>query len=77
MKDKKMNMNEISELLGLSDKHIADVLYLTEIDYDFDCDTFFPEVDSKKWIKIFKSEIRIDEKSGLKYTFNIYEKRKK
>lgn len=56
---------------------IADTLYLTEIDYDFDCDTFFPEVDSNKWIKIYQSEKRNDEKSGLKFTYNIYEKRKK
>lgn len=56
---------------------IADTLYLTEIDYDFDCDTFFPEVDSTKWKKDYQSEIRIDEKSKLKYTFNIYSRKNK
>jgi dihydrofolate reductase len=56
---------------------LADTLYLTEIDHDFDCDTFFPIVDSNIWVKLYQSEARIDEKSQLKYTFNIYERRKK
>ena len=55
---------------------ISDTLYLTEIDCNFDCDTFFPEVDESKWMKLYQSEIRIDKKSQLKYTFNIYAKRK-
>ena len=56
---------------------ISNTLYLTEIDHDFECDTFFPEVDLSIWVKLYQSEVRIDEKSQLKYTFNIYSRKNK
>ena len=54
---------------------IADKLILTEIDYDFTCDTFFPKYDKTKWIKMYRSDKMIDDKLLLKYTFNIYDRK--
>ena len=55
---------------------IADKLILTEIDYDFTCDTFFPEFNKDDFNRMFRSDIQIDDKLLLKYTFNIYERKK-
>jgi len=57
--------------------NIADKLYLTEIDSEFKCDTYFPQVSDDEWIRTYQSELFIDEKSSLKYTFNIYERKNK
>lgn len=54
---------------------LADRLYLTEVDTIIeDADVYFPEMDWQKWREISRSEIKIDEKSGLKYSFVLYEK---
>lgn len=53
-------------------KH-ADTLYVTEIDYKFEGDTFFPEI-TEEWELVSSDE---GEQSGdkYKYYFNKYEKR--
>ncbi len=56
---------------------IADVLYLTEIDKEFECDTFFPTIDYEQWNKIYYMGVCHDEKSSLNYTFNVYKRKNK
>jgi len=52
----------------------ADYLYITKIDKEFKCDTFFPKVNYDEWNHVYKSEnIEIDDYS---YTFNFYGKNK-
>jgi dihydrofolate reductase len=60
-----------SQFIGIADK-----LFLTEINYDFTCDTFFPYFNKDEWDRTFKSEMLIDETLLLPYTFNIYERKK-
>ncbi len=48
----------------------ADNLLLTVIEVDRpDADTFFPEIDSRRWVKTDESELAIDPRSGLSYRF--------
>lgn len=52
----------------------ADKLYITEIDNDFEADTFFPEIDYSKW-KLVSCEPGIkDEKNPFDYKFLVYER---
>jgi len=55
--------------------NIVNKLYLTEIDYDFTCDKFFPEVNYNDWILSYRSDIMFDENNLVPYTFNIYERK--
>jgi len=53
---------------------IADKLYITEIDNDFEADTFFTGIDYSKW-KLVSSEPGVkDEKNPFDYKFLVYEK---
>lgn len=53
---------------------MADKLYITEIDEDFEVDTCFPEIDYSKW-KLMSSEIGPkDEKNLFDYKFLVYER---
>jgi len=52
---------------------IADRLYITEIDADFEADTFFPNIDYSKW-KLISNEHGVkDEKNPYNYKFLVYE----
>jgi len=52
----------------------ADKLYITEIDNDFEADTFFPEIDYSKW-KLVSCELGMkDEKNPFDYKFLVYER---
>ena len=53
----------------------VDTLYLTEIDSNFQCDTYFPTINYEQWENVYKSEVLTCEKSNLYFTFNIYKKR--
>ena len=48
------------------------VLYITEIDKDFEGDTVFPPVDSEKWKEVNRIQ---NEENGLKYDFVDYERK--
>ncbi|XP_075252474.1 dihydrofolate reductase-like [Convolutriloba macropyga] len=47
-------------------------IYFTEIDAEFECDVFFPQIDSQRFELSSKSELH--EENDLKYKFLIYRK---
>ena len=53
----------------------ANKLYLTMIDYEFEADTFFPEVQSKDWQEISMKKGNSDEKSPYEYYFVTYSRK--
>jgi dihydrofolate reductase len=54
----------------------ADKLYVTEIDHEFEGDTYFPEIDWDDW-RIIQSEQGIkDEQNPYDYYFNIYTRKR-
>ena len=50
-------------------------MYITKIDYAFEGDTFFPEVDYEKWNKVSKVKGTTDEKNPYLYNFYVYKKK--
>lgn len=53
---------------------VADKLYITEIDHDFEADTFFNEIDYSDW-KLASSQPGVrDEKNLFDYKFTVYER---
>lgn len=53
---------------------LANRLYLTIVNRDFDADTFFPEIDFKEWNEIVREEYKAGEQNPLDYTFMILER---
>ena len=54
---------------------IADKIYLTLVQEDFEGDTYFPEI-GKEWTKVFREDFEPDEKNAHKYSFIDYERYK-
>jgi dihydrofolate reductase len=54
---------------------LADKIYLTVVDEEFEGDTFFPEL-GKDWFKVSKVDNEINENHNYKYTFIDYERYK-
>ena len=54
---------------------LADRLYITEIDYKTDGDTFFPEWDRDAFHLVSMQEGVLDEKNTLPHTFYVYERK--
>ena len=54
--------------------NISDRIELTRVHHNFDGDTYFPEIDSKIWIEINRTEKKKDDKHKYDYTFITYEK---
>jgi dihydrofolate reductase len=52
----------------------ADKIYLTKIYKSFEGDTFFPEIDNKKWQLTDKSEFFYAEKADLKFQYLTFTK---
>jgi dihydrofolate reductase len=52
---------------------IADKIYLTLVQEDFEGDTYFPEI-GKEWTKVIREDFEPDEKNAHKYSFINYEK---
>ena len=52
---------------------LCEKLYITYVDRDFECDRFFPQIDTNKW-KLSDCSC-INEENGIKYMFCIYEKK--
>ena len=53
---------------------LADRLYITEVDYKTDGDTFFPEWDRDTFRLVSMQEGVLDEKNTLLHTFYVYER---
>ena len=47
----------------------ADALYLTQINKDFEGDTFFPEINNKDWEEVSREDITDDESVDFSYSF--------
>jgi len=72
------NEDEVFIIGGASIYHqtidIANTLYITWIHKKFDADTFFPEIDLKKWKEIERVDFEADEKNCYDYSFVKYDK---
>lgn len=53
---------------------LADTLYLTVIQNNFNADTFFPKIDEKHWNLCLDEAHKPDEKNVYSYNFKKYEK---
>lgn len=53
---------------------IANRIYLTIIDQEFDGDAHFPEFDKNEWKEAAREDHEADEKNPYRYTFLTYEK---
>ena len=51
-------------------------MYVTEIDKDFEGDTFFPRINDEIWKEISRENGLEDSNSNLKYEYVVYERRK-
>lgn len=54
---------------------LADRLYITEIDYKTEGDTFFPDWDRDAFRLVSRQEGVLDEKNTLPHTFYVYERK--
>jgi dihydrofolate reductase len=48
---------------------LVDKIYLTEVHYPFEGDTFFPEIDKTIWQEIHREDFQTDEKHQYQYSF--------
>ncbi len=55
-------------------KNLVDKLYVTEIEKEFDGDTFFPEINTEMYYLEEKGELIQEEKTGLYFRYNTYSK---
>jgi dihydrofolate reductase len=53
---------------------IADRVFLTEIDRDFDGDIFFPPLSQTDWVETAREDL-LDERSGLRYSNRTLDRR--
>jgi dihydrofolate reductase len=53
---------------------MADAIYLTLINRDFQGDTFFPEIDLNGWSEVEREDIKDDPDAGFNYSFLKLEK---
>jgi dihydrofolate reductase len=54
---------------------IADRIYLTRIHTEIEGDTYFPEIDERKWKKVNEEYHPKDERHKWDFTFNTYERK--
>lgn len=54
--------------------NIADKIYLTIIEKELDGDRFFPDLDLKKWSKVFESDRFLTKDNAFKYYFTEWER---
>ncbi|MBS1626393.1 MAG: dihydrofolate reductase [Bacteroidetes bacterium] len=53
----------------------ADVLYITRVHTNVEGDTYFPEIDTKKWQLDFNEEHTVDIKHAYAYTFQLWKRK--
>ena len=56
--------------------HLADTLYITEIEESFDADVFFPELDKQQWQEVSRTRVLRDERNKYNYSFVTYKRKK-
>ncbi|PCJ28048.1 MAG: diacylglycerol kinase [Flavobacteriales bacterium] len=56
------------------EKGLIDKMYITHVHQQFDGDTFFPEINNKRWKKISETSHGADKKHPYSYSFAVYEK---
>ncbi len=75
---KNLNADEVVVIGGSAIYNLflpdASLIYLTEIDGEFDGDAFFPELDKKEWDVIEKSNFKKNSKNKFNLTFITYKK---
>jgi len=54
---------------------VADRLYITEIEFEFEGDTYFPEFTDSEWTLTTREQGVKDEKNPYDYSFNIYDRK--
>lgn len=54
---------------------IADYLYVTEIDHEFEGDTYFPEYDLNEWKLIRVTKGIVNDRNKYKHKFKVYKRR--
>lgn len=52
----------------------ASRLYVTLVDYEFDGDVYFPEVDFSRWREVSREEGFVDEKNPYPHTFLLFDR---
>ncbi|MCB0481671.1 MAG: dihydrofolate reductase [Flavobacteriales bacterium] len=56
-------------------KCLVSRMYITEVDAEFEADTFFPAFEQKSWISKELSSIATDEKNQLQASIKLYERK--
>ena len=54
---------------------LADRMYLTLIDHEFEGDTYFPDFDQNDWVLIDRADHEIDQENLYAYSFLTYERK--
>ena len=54
---------------------IADKIYITRVNSNFDADTFFPAIDESKWKLTSNKDFDTDEKHAYAYSFQVWERK--
>lgn len=54
---------------------LADRMYLTEINADFDADVFFPEFNKEDWVEVDRKFHPKDEKHAYSFDFVVYDRK--
>ena len=77
-KAKETNCNEVFVIGGgeiyKQSIEIADKIYMTRVHAGFEADTFFPEIDERKWQLVANQDFGVDEKHKYAYSFQTWEK---
>ena len=48
---------------------VADNLFITQINQEFEGDTFFPEFDRSQWLEVEREDVTDDTQTGFSYSF--------
>jgi dihydrofolate reductase len=53
----------------------ADRVYLTQVHAEVSGETFFPEIDPSQWREAERSEVQVDQASGLEFTWMTWDRK--